>query len=195
MDTWASRVVLVAAGDDARRRSYRESLDEEFNVWTAADRLGVYERVGSVVDVVVADESMLGRDGLGPETVRDATDGCRIVLAGTDDPGIDADVVMPEPDPERLVATTERLLIESVCDRLLDESWTLAERKARLELRLDAQSRAATDEYRATRKRFDELDRRLDELVERGDLDWATLFDHCVATDGSEQRAITHAAE
>jgi hypothetical protein len=195
MDTWGNRVVLVAVGDESRRRTYREWLDEEYSVWTAADRLDVYEKVGSVIDVVVAAAGLLERDGLGAGTFRDATDGCGVVVVGSDESGVDADVAMPDPTPERLVTTTNRLLIETACKRLLAESATLAERKARLERELDATSRAAAEEYRVARERFDELSRRLDQLVQRAEFEWAALFDRSVVGDGAGELAVGRVAE
>ena len=195
MDTWGNRVVLVAVADESRRRTYREWLDAEYNVWTAADRLDVYEKLGTVVDVVLADEGILKRDGLGPGTFRDATDGCRIVLLDGDTPGLDPDLTMPDPEPERLATTTEQLLVETACKRLLAESATLAERKARLERDLDAPARNAAEEYRVARERFQELSERLDDLVQRTDLDWSALFDRHLAGDGGGEVTVGRAVE
>ncbi|SEN81321.1 hypothetical protein SAMN05216388_1005111 [Halorientalis persicus] len=195
MDTWGNRVVLVAVADESRRQTYREWLGAEYNVWTAVDRLDVYEKVGAVVDVVLADEGILQRDGLGPGTFRDATGGCRVVLLDSDSPGLDPDLAMPEPEPERLATTTERLLVETACERLLAESATLAERKARLEQELDATSRNAVEEYRVACERFQELSERLDDLVQRTDLDWSALFDNRLAGDGAGEMTVGRAVE
>jgi len=195
MDTWGNRVVLVAVADESRRRSCREWLGTEYNVWTAADRLDVYEKVGTAVDVVLADADLLERDGLGPGTFRDATDGCRVVRLGGGEPGIDADLTMADPTPERLTSTTERLLIETACERLLAESATLAERIARLERERDATASNAVEEYRVARRRLDELTRRLDDVVQRAELDWEALFDRGVVGDGSGEPAVERAAE
>ncbi|WP_424018654.1 hypothetical protein ACOZ4N_04020 [Halorientalis pallida] len=195
MDTWGNRVVLVAMGDESRRRTYQEWLGEEYNVWTAAGRLDVYEKVGTAVDVVLADEALLERDGLGAGTFRDATDGCRVVLLDGGAPGLDPDLTMLDPDPERLAGTTERLLVETACERLLAESATLAERKARLERELDAPSRNAVEEYRVARERFQELSRRLDDLVQRAEFDWSALFDRRVAGDGAGELTVGRAVE
>ncbi|AQL44137.1 hypothetical protein BV210_16105 [Halorientalis sp. IM1011] len=195
MDTWGNRVVLVAVVDESRRRSCREWLGGEYNVWTAADRLEVYEKVGTAIDVVLADGDLLERDGLGPGTFRDATGDCRVVCLGGGGASTDADLTMSEPTPERLAATTERLLIEVACERLLAESATLAERIARLERERDAIAPNADAEYRVARQRLDELDRRLDDVVRRAEVDWATLFDRGVVGDGSGERAAERAAK
>lgn len=194
MDTLGS-AVLVAVADESRRRSYREWLEAEFNVWTAADRLDVYEKVGTSVDVVIADRQLLERDGLGPGTFRDATDGCRVVLAGSDPAAIDADLTMRDPTPERLAGRTEQLLIEISCERLLAELATVAERKARLERDLDATARNTAEGYRLASERYDELDRRLDALVKRAEFDWAALFDSGAVDDDAGERAVGPAAE
>ena len=194
MDAWGDRVVLVAVEDESRRRTYLEWLDETYSVWTVVDRLDD-ESVESVVDVVLAGEGFLGRDGLDAGTFRDATDGCRVVALGSDESGTDADVAMPEPTPERLDTTTNRLLIETACERLLSESVTLAERKARLERELDVTSRNALMEYQVARERFDELSRRLDGLVQRAEFEWSGLFDRGVVEDGVEDLTVGRAVE
>ncbi|RXK51174.1 hypothetical protein [Halorientalis pallida] len=195
MNTWGNRVVLVAVEDGSRRRTYREWLGEEHNVWTAANRLDVYEKVGTAVDVVLADGGLLDRDGLGAGTFRDATDGCRVVLLDDGRPDVDPDLTMPEPDPERLATTTERLLVETACERLLAESWTVAETKARLERKLDATARNGVEEYQIARERFQELDQRLDDLVQQADVDWPALFDNRVAGDGGAELTAGRAVE
>lgn len=187
---WGDCVVLVAAGDESQRRTYREWLGEEYHVRTAADRAGVRETVGSLVEVVLAGRGLLEHEGLGVGTLREATDGCQVVRLGADETPTEADVTMADPTPERLVRTTQRLLIEAACTRILAKSVTLAERKARLEQELGVASQHAVEEHRVARERFEACSQRLNDLVQRAEFEWSALFDGDVLGDSAGDSTV-----
>lgn len=185
METLGNRVVLVAVADADLRRTYRDWIESGCLVWTVGDRLGIYERVTSAIDVVLVGPDLLAREGLDATTFREGTDGCRVVLVGAAASGETVDLAMPSPTPSSLAATVERLSIETACERLLAESLALAETKARFERELGEHPAHPPEAYRTARDRFRELRGRLDEVLDRADVDWPALFE----PDAGEQVA------
>jgi CheY-like chemotaxis protein len=165
-------VVLVVDDDEALLETYRVWLGDRCDLRTAASGEAALESLDEDVQVVLLDRMMPGLSGDEVlERIRQRDLDCRVAMVTAVEPDFDiADMqfdayVSKALDRETVRETVDRLAARAEYDAVLQEHYRVAEKLAAIEARKPDGELATSEDYKALKSRFRELD---EGLAERG---------------------------
>lgn len=148
------KTVLVVDDDPACRDLHALWLGDEYDVLTAANGNEALDDVAKA-DVVVLDREMPRMDGgTLARHIRESRYDCFVVILSGVEPDFDLvdlpiDHYLTKPvDREEVLAVVEQMLTREICQRLLQEYFSLTARKKSLDRRKRPAELAESDAYR-----------------------------------------------
>lgn len=187
--------VLVADDDPACRDLHRAWLEDRYDVVTAADGTEALERLEGV-DVVLLDREMPGPNG--PAVARRiderAVDPFVVIVSGIEpdvdivDMAIDEYLTKPV-SREEVLGVVERMLSRAECQTLLREFYSLASRKAALEVRKSPTTLAESEEYGRLTTDLESTRAAVEELLEDLDGEWQRAIEWALDGEGVDEAA------
>lgn len=165
-------VVLIVEDEPDVAETYRLWLEQYYEVRVARDGNEALEKLDEAVDIVLLDRLMPGLSGGEVlEEIRNKELDCRVAMVTAVEPDFDIlemgfDAYLSKPvKSEQLEATVENLLERSEYDSLLQEYYSLVEKRATLEATKTGAELENNDEYRKLKDRIDELRDNLSETL------------------------------
>lgn len=164
------QTVLIVDDDPACRELHAVWLADRFDILTAADGSEALEYADGA-DVVLLDRQMPGMKGIEvARRIREQPGECYVVVVSGVEPDLDVvdapidEYLLKPVSREDVVDAVERMLARSRCQDLHRKFYSLAARKATLEVRKSAADLADSEEYQrlvgeleATRVEFEGL--------------------------------------
>ncbi len=157
-------VVLIVEDEPDVAETYRLWLRDDYEVRMAHDGDEGLELLDESVDVVLLDRMMPGLSGDEVlERIRERDLDCRVAMVTAVEPDFDIlemgfDAYLSKPiRSQQLHDTVENLLDRSEYDALLQEYYSLVEKRATLEATKSNAELAESDEYDALKGEIDEL--------------------------------------
>lgn len=172
------RTVLVVDDDPACRSLHEAWLTDRYEVATATDGEEALERLEGM-DVVLLDREMPGPNGPAvAEEIDERAADPFVVIVSAVEPDFDI-VEMPIDEyvtkpvtGEELRSVVDTMLSRAECQDLLREFYSLASRKATLEVQKNAAELAESDEYGALTTELEETRVEVRELLAEMDGEW-----------------------
>jgi DNA-binding response OmpR family regulator len=165
-------VVIIVEDEPDVAETYRLWLESDYEVRMAHSGDEGLDKLDESADVVLLDRMMPGLSG--DEVlarIRERGLDCRVAMVTAVEPDFDIlemgfDAYLCKPiKSEQLVETVENLLERSDYDDLLQEHYSLVEKRATLEAAKSNAELADNDEYLATKERIEELQDDLSETL------------------------------
>ncbi|MFB6188759.1 MAG: response regulator transcription factor [Halapricum sp.] len=183
--TDAQRRVVVVDDDPGCRELHRHWLGESHEVRTASTGADALDTIDEEIGLVLLDREMPGLSGADVVDRLRARDygGYIVMVTGVEpdfdviDLAIDDYLVKPISESE-LTGVVERLWARQAHHEQLRELFSLAAKKARLEVEKDRLELARNDEYQDLRSRLAE--KRTEIATDLDGSDWQTAFEACV---------------
>lgn len=179
--------VLVVDDEPKAADVYALWLSGSYRVLTAESADEALDELDDDVDVVLLDRRMPGRSGDDVlRTIRKRGFDCRVAMVTAVDPDFDIvdmgfDTYLTKPvDKDELVETVERLLTLAERDRKSQELFTLARKRAVLEVEKSDRELAVSEEYAALTERLGSVKDDLDRSVNRMDREMFAASFHAV---------------
>lgn len=191
--------ILVVDDNDDLRELYSLWLDDSHTVTTAHDGLEALETLSDAFDLVLLDRNMPGPDGLDiARTMRaEGFDGGIVIVSSEqidfEVPSSPVDNYLEKPadrsDFEHVVEQTVKQKLQST----LNEYYALTESLASVEARYIGSDIEECEEFAAVKRRLEEKQRVIRELLSTGALDWNTAFSVFDDTQNLKSDAVTQA--
>ncbi|SDJ48561.1 Response regulator receiver domain-containing protein [Halovenus aranensis] len=163
-------VVLIVEDESDVAETYRLWLTRDYTVRVAEDGDAGLEKLDDAVDVVLLDRRMPGLSGGDVlEEIRSRKLDCRVAMVTAVEPDFDIlemgfDSYLEKPvKSDRLQSTVRDLLERSAYDSVLQEYYSLVEKRAALEASKPVRELETSEEYRDLRRR---IEHRREELSE-----------------------------
>lgn len=165
-------VVLIVEDEPDVAETYRLWLEDAYDVLVAENGDAGLEKLDEHVDVVLLDRMMPGLSGGEVlEEIRSQELGCRVAMVTAVEPDFDIlkmgfDAYLSKPvKSDQLRTTVENLLERSEYDSLLQEYYSLVEKRATLEATKHTTELEGSEEYDDLRERIDDLREELAETL------------------------------
>lgn len=189
---------LVVDDDEGCRELHSYWLDREFTVETAADGEAALSTVAQGnVDLIVLDRQMPGLTGVEVlhRLEKRGFDGCVIMVTGVT-PGLDlvdlaVDDYLVKPISEtELRGAIDRLRQRQDYHDQLRELFSLANKKARLEMERSRADLAASSEYERLTEALNMKRRAIGRAVDADEEAWLTAVEACRESPGTDTAAV-----
>ena len=168
--------VLVVDDEPDVVQVYTLCLSDDYSVRTATGGHDAVDQVDETVDVVLLDRRMPDLSGDEVlERIREGGYECRVAMVTAVSPDFDVvdmpfdDYVTKPVSDDELTETVERLLSLESLERVAQERFALARKRAALEAEQPERVLEASDAYAELNRRLDELEARSDRIV--GEMD------------------------
>lgn len=192
------RSTVLVVDDDAACRDLHELwLSEEYRVVTADNGEEALQHVAQS-DIMLVDRQMPVMDGEAlARRVHEGDHQCFVVMLSGVEPDFDivdlpVDEYLTKPVArETVLDVVDTMLTRDVCRRLLQEFFSLAARKERLERRKRPTELAESDEYRRLTADLEAKRVAVREMLEELDGEWQNALLSTVTEDGPIEELVS----
>ena len=185
---WGSETTVAVVDDDADcRELHSHWLADSYTVETACDGDQALDVIDDSVQAVLLDREMPGRSGVEvAERLRArGYEGYLVMVTGVE-PDFDlvdipVDDYLVKPVTQRAVLRViERFEMRETYNDQLRQLFSLAAKKARLEVQKPRQELEASEEYHRLRSELDRKRRAVRRSLDEPGADWSAAFEACV---------------